>query len=271
MLQTKRYRVSHPLLRKLVKYFWVIESRTPVGIDHKLLPVNNIDLILSLSSPIKYITDQNTEIVPKGFHFNGFRDKYYRINQSGPISVFGISFFHAGLFPVIRTPLSEFANKTTEADLILKYFAEDVSEIIRTKGPVPQAIRIIENELVKLVDVSLIPEGEVCRLFQKFHDNMNDFNIGVFCEQNGIHKRKLERVFNRYIGTSPKLFQRVSRFQDVVSQLQKNNYSTLTAFAYDNNYYDQTHFIKDFKSFTGSTPMDFLEQKSFVKQIIEYR
>lgn len=270
MLQTTRYPVKDPMLKKLIKYYWVIESQSPIEINHKLLPVSNVDFILNLSSPIKYLIDEKTEIVPTGFHFNGIRDKHYFISQTGRLRVIGISFFSTGLFPIFKMPISEFKNKTIDLDLAISNFTESIMNKINESQSIPKVISIIENELIQKVDMSFIPKKEILKIVDVFSENINDFNIKSLCNEYGINQRRLERIFNKYIGISPKLFYRISRFQQIINQIERISEENFTAIAYNNNYYDQTHFIKDFKLFTGSTPVDFFSHSKSVKQIIKY-
>lgn len=267
MLRVIRYSVSHPLLRNLIKYFWVIESESIVSVSHKLLPVNNIDFIFNLSSPIEYITDEKVRTTSTRFHFNGIRDKYYLINQTGKLRVFGASFFPIGLFPILRIPLNEFTGKTIEIDDIISKFTDDILKKITAVQSNAEIIKVIETAIVDSVDISLIPSKDVYELIRVF--NSNYYCISDFCEQYGVNQRKLERIFNKNIGVSPKLFQRINRFNRIVNQFHGKKKDNLALFTYDNNYFDQTHFIKDFKSFIGTTPTKFLSQKSLVRQIME--
>lgn len=269
-LQTTRYPVNHPILKKLIKYYWLIQSQSPIEVNHKLLPVSNIDFILNLSSPIRYLKDEKTEIVPTGFHFNGIRDRYFLVKQTGRLRIFGISFFSMGLFPILKMPISEFKDKTIELDLAISNFTETIINKINNIQSISEIINIIENQLMQNVDVSLIPGKEVFDVFEVFNKNINDFNIKSLCEQYGINQRRLERVFNKYIGIRPKLFYRINRFQEIINHMQKTNLDNFATIVYDNNYYDQMHFIKDFKLFTGSTPIEFLNQRKSVKQITKY-
>ena len=270
LLQTTRYPVNHPILKNLIKYYWVIQSQSPLEIEHKLLPVCNIDFILNLSSPIKYLKDEKMELAPTGFHFNGISDRYCRINQRGILRVFGISFFPTGLFPILKIPVSEFKDKTIELNLIIKDFTESIEDKLNKTHSIPEAITVIENELIKIVDISLMPSKEVYHAFELFNKHINESGINVLCEEYGINQRRLERMFNKYIGMSPKLFYKIKRFQRIVNSLEKTENESFTTLAYNNNYYDQTHFIKDFKSFTGSTPTAFLKQNNSVQQITKY-
>lgn len=59
------------------------------------------------------------------------------------------------------------------------------------------------------------------------------------------------------IGISPKLFARISRFQESLYQLRAGKYDKLSDVAYENEYFDQSYFIRVFKEFTGFSPLQF--------------
>ena len=71
-----------------------------------------------------------------------------------------------------------------------------------------------------------------------------------------------------HIGISPKAFQQIHRFQKLSNFLLYNKINlNLTELSYDYHYYDQTHFIKDFKHFSGTTPSQFLKDSRTIKEV----
>jgi AraC-like DNA-binding protein len=70
----------------------------------------------------------------------------------------------------------------------------------------------------------------------------------------------------QHTGLSPKSFNKISRFQLSLRLIAKNE-QPFTSIAYDCGYFDQSHFIRDFKSFTGLTPSAYLENKFSVNQV----
>lgn len=72
-----------------------------------------------------------------------------------------------------------------------------------------------------------------------------------------VNRRQLERKFSSVIGLSPKQLSKIIRLQSTLKMLLKDEFTSLSALAYEGNYYDQAHFIKDFKEFTGLTPKEF--------------
>jgi len=268
ILYTTKYRVKHPILRHLIKYFWVLKSDSQMVVNHKLLPVNSIDMIMNFAEPIKYISADGVETVTAKAHFNGIRDRYFIIQQAGIIDVIGISFFSAGVYPLLKVPLYEFKNKTMELDDVISRFAAEIEEKISKVNQIEERLDIIEEEMVRRIDSELILEFSDYKYLNTFYGNNSDYNVNQFCTKQGISQRKLERDFNKYVGISPIVFQKINRYQKTLNAMLYNRAMNLTATAYANNYYDQNHFIKDFKSFTGCTPTTFLRQKSAVKQIM---
>ena len=82
-------------------------------------------------------------------------------------------------------------------------------------------------------------------------------DVSSLSEQMNINRRSIERRFASVIGMSPKQLSRVVRLQSTIRILEQKNFTNLTALAYENGYYDQAHFIKDFKEFTGMSPKTF--------------
>ncbi|MES2689422.1 MAG: helix-turn-helix domain-containing protein, partial [Bacteroidota bacterium] len=72
-----------------------------------------------------------------------------------------------------------------------------------------------------------------------------------------INRRQLERKFSTAIGLSPKQLSKVIRLQSVLKMMATKGFTSLSSVAYEGEYYDQAHFIKDFKEFTGLSPKQF--------------
>lgn len=72
-----------------------------------------------------------------------------------------------------------------------------------------------------------------------------------------ITERTFERKFAKEIGVTPKQFTKIIQFSFSLNQLKASDYYSLTEVAYNNNFADQSHFIKTFKKYAGQTPKEF--------------
>ena len=86
-------------------------------------------------------------------------------------------------------------------------------------------------------------------------------NIENVASRYGITSRYLQKVFVQNTGLTPKLYGKINRFQNSLQLVAKRN-TSLTDIAYQCGYYDQSHFIREFKSFTGFKPSAYNPENS---------
>ncbi|GAK58194.1 transcriptional regulator, AraC family [Candidatus Vecturithrix granuli] len=267
-LQITKYPVTHPLLKTLIKYFWVMRSEQEVMIRHKLLPVGNIDIVLNCSAPMTYRPAQRREIHAQGFHLTGIRQRYALIEQRGILDLLGIAFFPMGIYPFLKIPLSELTNRTVDLDVLLKNFTARVQDRLTYAHAIAEKLHVLEVELLHILDPALLPPKEHIQAFHTFSAQIEIVSVQQFCDAYGVHPRTFERLFQKQIGVSPKFFQRLSRFQRALNQMMRTNVPRFTTIAHEHDYYDQAHCIKDFIAFSGCSPSQFLHEALSVKQIM---
>ena len=95
-------------------------------------------------------------------------------------------------------------------------------------------------------------------------------SIQEILEKNKLNRRQLERKFAKKVGISPKQLGKVIRLQTALELLTAPEQNSLTQVAYASDYYDQAHFIKDFKEFTGTNPKNFLTDKKLELSALFY-
>ncbi len=84
-----------------------------------------------------------------------------------------------------------------------------------------------------------------------------------------LSERTLERIIKQSVGLSPKIFSRIMRFQDGLNCLRQTNFENFTELAYQYDYFDQSHYNREFKEFTGTSPSQYmLELKLNVAKLL---
>jgi AraC-like DNA-binding protein len=88
------------------------------------------------------------------------------------------------------------------------------------------------------------------------HKRAGLITIRTLLEYLDISERQFERRFGQAVGISPFSYIRVRRFNEAIRLMKTGRYERLTDIAYALKFHDQSHFIRDIKAFTGSTPKD---------------
>ena len=112
---------------------------------------------------------------------------------------------------------------------------------------------LIQQTLVRMYDLKLIQTAA-----KLLHHTKGEYRISELADYCNVSVRQLERGFQHVIGTSPKNFARTLRFQETQRRLMFDPNADLTELAQDCGCFDQAHFIKDFKAFTGKTQRNML-------------
>ena len=133
-----------------------------------------------------------------------------------------------------------------------------VEALINTNN-VEKQIEIISAYLYKLFQEKKSQlDFTVRNALQIILDNKGQVLIKDIYEKLHLTERTFERRFIKVAGISAKQFCQIVQFQQSLEQLTSKEYSRLTDIVYNNGYADQSHFIRVFKAYTGSTPKKFL-------------
>lgn len=134
-----------------------------------------------------------------------------------------------------------------------------------------QAVELIENWLLYQIPTKspflYAPHiDHACRLIQSCDGNIR---ISELCKEIGMSQRYMESHFREMIGTSPKLYCRIVRFIAAYQFILQNTHIGWRELILRYNFFDQAHFIRDFKTFFGYSPSNIhLANSHLTREII---
>jgi len=263
----------HPELEPLVSCYWTLE--VPAAEDaqrQRIIPDGTIEIAFILADDIKRFTSGDEFILqPRAMVLGQTMDPFY-IEPVGAVETFAIRFYPYGFANLVTVPLSELANKETPLSVL---FGEEDSKdlerkIIQASG-VNDRIRIIESFLRGRLNEPSAVDTIVKRTLDILLRSKGSTPINAILKDDPSKRRQLERKFAKTIGISPKQLGRVIRLQAALTMLLNEEDDNLASIAYRNEYYDQAHFNKDFKDFTGISPRQFLNDESMSLSALFYR
>jgi AraC-like DNA-binding protein len=259
------YREFKPIapLRPFVQCIWTMKARgEDFAEPQRLVPDGNIEVMLHYgdSSSQAWTSGSKNIDIHKGSCLVGQRPGYYFTSASGDVDFIGISFKPGGLSPFIHQPVEDLTGSIIPLKLLNNALFLEIEERIVELQDIASRIELIESLLTKNLQANRDRLENVERFIPLVHTISNYSSVAHFLREHIIHERKLQRDFDHHVGLTPKFLQRVLRFREAAHAMFTASFKNLTALAYDCGYYDQAHFINEFKYFSGVSPRQYLQE-----------
>ncbi|WP_262245561.1 AraC family transcriptional regulator [Parapedobacter soli] len=250
----------HADLSAFIQCYWTLEVPAAYGAEkQRIIPDGCIEMAFILGDDIKRFTAGDDFLLqPRAMVLGQTIEPFY-IQPTGYVNTFAVRFYPYGFANFVNVPIKNLANKETPiAQLFGEVIAVELErKIIAAKDTKQRIERIEAFFLDKLNEKSTIDHIVTTTIDTLLATNGSS-SIRSILKGDLSKRRQLERQFVKQIGISPKQLGKVIRLQTALKLLLNKKEGTLTQIAYKSEYYDQNHFIKDFREFTGTTPKEFL-------------
>ncbi|MEI9943071.1 MAG: helix-turn-helix domain-containing protein [Chitinophagaceae bacterium] len=245
-------------LQPFVKCFWTLEDETAEEpVRQRVIPDGCMEMIFHYGDLYRqYFEDGASIIQPRSFVF-GQITTYIEIAPTGKSGIVAARFLPDGLTPFLKIAVTELENKAVALNELFGEKGAALEEKVLTAIDATQRIKLIEEFLLSLLADQQTIDNITKACVDVIYQSQGQVGMEELAGKININRRKMERRFTTAIGMSPKQLSKVARLQATLKMLEQKKFTNLTSLAYENGYYDQAHFIKDFKEFTGMSPKSF--------------
>ncbi len=251
----------HPDLEPLVKLYWTLEvPATGEAHRQRIIPDGCLEMAFILGDDIKrYTTGDAFVMQPRAMVLGQITVPFF-IEPTGYVDCFAVRFYPYGLANFLDTPIKELANTETPLSALFgDAIADALAQQIRLAEDTESRIAIIERFLFKKLNDQASIDNIVKATIDSMFLTSGAVSIKQMLANDGSKRRQLERKFTAQVGMSPKQLSKVIRLQAVLKMMLTQRPERLSQIAYESDYYDQAHFTRDFKEFTGMTPKEFFK------------
>ena len=178
----------------------------------------------------------------------------------GQGQVFGVKFRPGGFYPFIKRPVASFTGKVVPAGQLYGPECSILETEILSRQDESQMVAPVEAFLRKQSPEPDPLLDEITRIFELVKTDRGIVKVEDLTARLDLKPRTLQRLFNQYVGVSPKWVIQRYRLQEAAEQLAATPVKNWAGLAQDLGYFDQAHFIKDFKLVVGATPAEYARQ-----------
>jgi len=240
-----------PELEDFIECFWIIENKDPVPIRQKIIPDGFTEIIFHFKDPYRIKLGKQWQLQSKNL-LAGQISKYFLLENTGISGILGIKFKPTTLTHLYQLNMSLLTDKVADLSRVLAHPASLINTVDAGENYY-ERINLLNEYFKGLPFVKNRRQTPVDKTVELVFKKNGMVTIVELCDTAGTGERQLENLFKKYVGLSPKFFSRILRF-NYIFQLVHENEQNWTSLAYEAAYYDQSHFIRNFRSFTGESP-----------------
>jgi AraC-like DNA-binding protein len=252
------YQLSQPTaeLAPFIERYWFVhaDATRPLDLTVDVFVDARADLVFNFGVPYSRQVLGEPAIVQKESNLDAQRTRPITIAQKGAIVITGVRFHTAGLSPFVGGAVSEWTDRVVPIAEVFGPEVEAVSDGLRATGADVRAqTAMLDAWLGKRL--ALTPQKQLVQtLKSKIETEGGQVRMRELSESASISIRQLDRLFKAHVGVGPKTFARIIRFQRGLSMLTRDPGCTLADVAAACGYYDQSHFVREFRQYAGVAP-----------------
>lgn len=257
------YRPAAPL-RAFVQSYWAgaFNIRAESQFVQSVIPNGFIELIIHLTNDHCYLTKNGQHWAHSpDFTLIGLFKKPYEVRFSRKVEVFGIRFYPEGIVNIFGVPPAQFMATYEDSTDVFGRVFQNYCARLRETGPLDKKLSFTNDFLLEQLLEHKKDFDYVRRAAEIIRQKDGLLSQEYLTDRIYISLRQLQRAFKQQIGMTAKQYMRLARLNAVQRYLQGHQQVNFSEAAYRHGFADQSHFIREFKSFTGYSPGSFLEDR----------
>jgi AraC-like DNA-binding protein len=249
---TFKHRRPIGVLSKFVEVFWYWSDHPRPFIRERILPMGTVELVVRLESP------RTSESGIAGPRSESMIFERHETKQ-----LLGVHFKPGGAFPFLGLPSGELHNSLiTLADLWGENRAQRLLYLLHEAPTIELKFELLERWLTWIADRPLKHHAAVAFALAEFGNDPGLQSSAVVAEKVNLSQRRFIDLFRNEVGMTPKLFCRVRRFRDIIETIHSTKTVDWVDLAMSFGYTDQSHFIHEFREFSGLRPSEYLSLRT---------
>jgi AraC-like DNA-binding protein len=230
----------------------------------RLLPNGDTEILIDFTDTPQYIYDNNSLKEIQACHSvwaSGLRTEPITIPAGNNSRMMVIMCKKGMAYPFFPFPMDEISDCVLDADLIWgTAFAYLREKLLETKD-IKLMFQLVEDFLIRNFLGPAVLNPCVQYALTEIIRRPDQISLSRLSDRIGYSQKHFIAMFKRQVGVTPKAYLKIMRFQKAIADIERSSKISWTGISQDCGFYDQSHFINDFKLFSGFTPEQYLKQR----------
>ncbi len=241
-------------LKEFVECIWIIESTDTTPTVQKIIPDGFAEIIFHFGDRYRIKIGNRWQVQGRSL-LAGQIKKYFFLENTGRSGVLGIKCKPAAVTHLFCIEMDLLADKVVPLSSIRSRKLQQLGKNINFSDHKTMAATT-QKYLLEMLAAKDQYEPVIDEAIRLVFSSNGTMSVKDICKSLFITERRLQRLFKKYIGIPPKAWSRIIRF-NYLFELIKHGKTSWPDITYLSGYFDQSHFIRDFKAFTGEEPSNY--------------
>jgi AraC-like DNA-binding protein len=254
-----------PSLMESVRYFWYCHRYVLPHFRSRVLPTACVQLIIGLRDAPLRVCNVYDRLRWQSYCCPlvcGPHSKAFFIDTKPLQSSIGINFKPGGVFPFFGIPVGKMHNLNVPLDTLWGSAAQELRDRLLEAGTPAACFRVVEQFLLSQAIPARELHPAVIHALRDFQAVPQDRTIAEVIKHIGLSPRWFNELFRSQVGLPPKLYCRLRRFRAALTLIGQQPQPDWAELACACGYFDQAHFIRDFRAFSGLSPTSYLADRT---------
>jgi len=242
-------------LKDIIECYWIIEDDDATPQQQKIIPDGFNEIIYHYGSPYRINLGDGWQEQSPSLVAGQLR-KHFFLENTGPSGIIGVKIRPTALTHLFGLSMRQFTDRVVDISSIVGLRRLLILEYLKAAHDHDERVRILNDRFKIILSATTYKKTPVDLAVELILANHGMIPVSSLTKSIAIGERQLENLFRKYIGLSPKFFMRIIRF-NYIFKLVQGNHQSWSSLAYEASFFDQSHFIRNFRDFTGENPSDY--------------
>ena len=248
----------HPRLAPYVRFFWALECEVPTGEEfiHRTIADGSVEMVFHYRGAFSEIADNRETRPSNRANIQAQSTRFRRFCGRESFGIFGVYLYPFAIPALFSIAAPELTDISLDLVDLFGIEAALLDEEIAYAAGNEQRVAILNRFLLRKLETARRGISPVHQAVHIIMAAKGITDVSELARLFALSRRQFERRFKELAGLSPRLYSQVIRFQ-AATQFRMAGMRDLTTIAHECGYYDQSHFINEFRRFSGYTPKEY--------------
>jgi AraC-like DNA-binding protein len=239
---------------------WTLQGSASC-VPERILPDGRMELIFHFGEPFRRYRGQEVEVQSR-LLLAGQMKSPVLVQPNGGVDVLGVTIHTHTAANILQLPAEAVAETLADPAEVSKSLAREFEAVLEAAPG--ERLTAVQTALRRRIQRRPDIDATVAAAVRSIQSGAGARPVRQIAAVIGISERHLQRIFSIHVGLSPKQYSRIVRFQTTLRALRDAAGLGALAIALDRGYYDQAHFVHEFRQMAGVPPVALLERMEYL-------